>query len=124
MASDQQERQRTETGQQDDREMTEKPEVTEEHKKVAKEMMKEYDEDRPTVKMPGSEGTVAGTAVADWLDEDGNPKFSDESKGDSEEKVAEEKKIAAEKKASFKKEADSDKSDTEADSDAKADPDS
>lgn len=124
MASDQQERQQAETGQQDDRQMTDKPEVKEEHKKVAKEMMKEYDEDRPTVKMPGSDGTVAGTAVADWLDEDGNPKFSDESKGDSDEKVAEEKKIAAEKKASFEKEADSDKSDTEADSDAKADSDS
>jgi hypothetical protein len=131
VASDQQERQQAETGQQDDRQMTDKPEVKEEHKKVAKEMMKEYDEDRPTVKMPGSDGTVAGTAVADWLDEDGNPKFSDESKGDSDEskgdsdeKVAEEKKIAAEKKASFEKEADSDKSDTEADSDAKADSDS
>ena len=119
MANDQQERQRTDTGQRDDREITQKPEVTDEHKKVAKEMMKEYDEDRPTVKMPGSEGTVAGTAVADWLDEDGNPKFadeseggSDESRGGSDEKVAEEKKIAAEKKASFKKEANSDKSDT------------
>ena len=114
MASDQQERQKDEqqtqdadSGQQHDREMTEKPEIKEEHKKVAKEMMKEYDEDRPTVKMPGSDGTVAGTAVADWLDEDGNPKFSDESKGDSDESKA-----------------DSDKSDTEADSAAKADSDS
>jgi hypothetical protein len=85
VASDQQETEQANTDQQDDREMTEKPEVTEEHKKVAKEMMKEYDEDRQTVKMPGSGGTVAGTAVADWLDDDGNPKYSDESKdaGDS-----------------------------------------
>ena len=49
-------------------------------------MRREYDEDRPTVTMPGSDGTVAGTAVADWLDEDGNPKYSDESKGDAETK--------------------------------------
>jgi hypothetical protein len=85
VASEQQQDQQVDSEKQDDREMTEKPEVKEEHKKVAKEMMKEYDEERPTVKMPGSQGTVAGTAVADWLDEDGNPKYSDESKGASDE---------------------------------------
>ena len=42
-------------------------------------MRKEYDEERPTVTMPGSGGTVAGTAVNEWLDDDGNPKFGDES---------------------------------------------
>lgn len=64
--------------------MTEKPEVEEKHKKIAKEMRKEYDEDRPTVTMPGSDGTVSGTAVADWLDDDGNPKHGDRSKGEGE----------------------------------------
>ena len=29
--------------------------------------------------MPGSGGTVAGTAVNEWLDDDGNPKYGDES---------------------------------------------
>jgi hypothetical protein len=72
--------------QQQDRPPTEKPEVTDEHKEQAKEMAKEYDENRPTVKMPGSEGTVAGTAVADWLDDEGNPKYGDESKGEGETK--------------------------------------
>ena len=43
-------------------------------------MRKEYDEDRPTVTMPGSDNTVAGTAVNEWLDDDGNPKFGDQSK--------------------------------------------
>ena len=66
--------------------MTEKPEVEDKHKEIAKEMMKEYDEDRPTVTMPGSGGTVAGTAVADWLDDDGNPKYSDESKDEDDSK--------------------------------------
>jgi hypothetical protein len=66
--------------------MTEKPEVEDKHKEIAKEMMKEYDEDRPTVTMPGSDGTVAGTAVADWLDDDGNPKYSDESKAEGDSK--------------------------------------
>ena len=88
MSSDQKQTQQKDSQQQGDeqqgdRAMTEKPEVQEEHKKVAKEMMKEYDEDRPTVAMPGSDGTVAGTAVSDWLDDDGNPKYSDESKSDS-----------------------------------------
>jgi hypothetical protein len=70
--------------QQDDRPRTEKPEVTEEHKDAAKEIMKEYDEDRPTVTMPGSDRTIAGTAVADWLDDDGNPNYSEQSKDGSE----------------------------------------
>ena len=42
-------------------------------------MRKEYVEQRPTVIMPGSGGTVAGTAVNEWLDDDGNPKFEGES---------------------------------------------
>lgn len=65
--------------QQDERPMTEKPEVKDEHQEKAKEMRKEYVEHRPTVIMPGSGGTVAGTAVNEWLDDDGSPKFGDES---------------------------------------------
>ena len=37
--------------------------------------------------MPGSDDTVAGTAVADWLDDDGNPKYGDESKGEGDAKT-------------------------------------
>ncbi|BBY44389.1 hypothetical protein MCEL_26840 [Mycolicibacterium celeriflavum] len=58
---------------------TEKPDVTDEHRDKAKEMHKAYEEDRPTTKMPGSGGAVAGTAVNDWIDDEGNPKFSEES---------------------------------------------
>jgi hypothetical protein len=58
---------------------TEKPEVKDEHKEKAKEMAKDYDDQRPTVKMPGTGGAVAGTAVNEWLDDEGNPKFSDKS---------------------------------------------
>lgn len=64
-----------------DRPLTGKPEVTEEHKEKAREMRKEYDEDRPTVALPGSDNTVTGTAINEWLDDDGNPKFGDQSKG-------------------------------------------
>ena len=48
---------------------TEKPEVTEEHKDKAKEIAEAYDEDRPTSTLPGSGGTVSGTAVTDWVDD-------------------------------------------------------
>lgn len=65
--------------QRDERPVTEKPEVKDEHEEKAKEMRKEYVEQRPTVVMPGSGGTVAGTAVNEWLDDDGSPKFGDDS---------------------------------------------
>ncbi|MEE6138908.1 hypothetical protein SKC41_21580 [Mycobacterium sp. 050128] len=50
-------------------------------------MMVAY-EDRPTLVLPGSGGAISGTAVNDWIDEDGSPKYSGESgddrSGDSE----------------------------------------
>lgn len=49
-----------------------KPEPNDEAKAKAKEMAKAYEE-RPTAVLPGSNGTVTGTAVNDWLDDDGNP---------------------------------------------------
>ena len=49
--------------------LTEKPEVTDEHKEKAKEMAKAYDDTPQTTSLPGSEGTVSGTAITDWVDE-------------------------------------------------------
>lgn len=63
-----------ESGNEADRQQTEKPEPNEEHKEKAAEMMTAY-EDRPTLVLPGSAAMVTGTAVNDWLDDDGNPKF-------------------------------------------------
>jgi hypothetical protein len=58
-----------------------------------------YDEERPTVAMPGSDGGLTGTVVHKWLedrgelDDEGNPKFSDEeakkSTGESQEPTGE-----------------------------------
>jgi hypothetical protein len=73
---------------------TEKPEVTDEHKEQAKEMAKAYDEDRPTSTLPGSEGTVSGTAVTEWLD--------DKDKGNIE-TTAEEGKVEYRKTEEFRK---------------------
>jgi hypothetical protein len=68
--TDQKDPKRYESGQ-----LAEKPEPTDEHKKQAEETHKSYEEDRPTTVLPGSDNTVTGTAVNDWVDDDGNPKF-------------------------------------------------
>ena len=62
--------QRSESGQ-----LTEKPEVTDDAKEKAKEMAKSYDDDLQTTTLPGSDGTVAGTAVTDWVDEEDKGKI-------------------------------------------------
>lgn len=80
--------------QQQTQRMTEKPEVTEEHKRQAKEMARAYDEDRPTTTLPGSDGTVAGTAITDWVDE--------KDKGNVE-TTAEEGKVEYRKSEQFRK---------------------
>jgi hypothetical protein len=57
--------------------IAEKPEPTDEQKQDAKEMRKSYIEERPTTVLPGSDNTVTGTAVNDWIDDDGNPVHGD-----------------------------------------------
>jgi flagellar biosynthesis/type III secretory pathway M-ring protein FliF/YscJ len=73
---------------------TEKPEVTEEHKEKAKEMAKSYEENPQTTTLPGSGGTVSGTAVTEWVD--------DEDKGKTE-TTAEEGKVEYRKTEEFRK---------------------
>lgn len=90
-------------GDEGDRQATEKPEPDEDQKQRAADMMVAY-EDRPTLVLPGSGGAVSGTAVNDWLDEDGNPKDSDGSNDDTDQDQIEKdkalnvelKKLAAE----------------------------
>jgi hypothetical protein len=81
--------QKTETGQ-----LTEKPEVTDEAKEKAKEMAKSYNDDLQTTTLPGSDGTVAGTAVTDWVDEEDKGKI---------ETSAEEGKVEYRKTEEFRK---------------------
>ena len=61
---------------------TEKPTVTDEHKKQAKQMFESYNEDRPTIALPGTGGSISGTAVNDWVDDDGNAIYG-EGKGEA-----------------------------------------
>jgi hypothetical protein len=72
--SDQKDSDQKDSEQDDDQRRTEKPEVGEEQKEKAAEMMKAY-KDQPTLVLPGSGGMVSGTAVNEWLDEEGNPQW-------------------------------------------------
>jgi hypothetical protein len=74
-----------------DQHLTEKPEPDEDAKEKAAEMMTAY-EDKPTLVLPGSGGAVSGTAIGAWLDDDGNPKNSEDSDRDDEEKQEQVKK--------------------------------
>lgn len=73
----------------DGQQMTEAPEVTDEHKEKAAEMRKSYDDQRPTAVMPGTDRTITGTAVNEWLDDEGNPKFGDDKSQEAESQEAE-----------------------------------
>jgi hypothetical protein len=67
------------------KQQSEKPEPNEENKKQAAEMMEAYEENRATVVLPGSGGAISGTAVNDWLDDDGNPKYNHDAGGSDDE---------------------------------------
>ncbi|MGB9252381.1 MAG: hypothetical protein WCC28_22010 [Mycobacterium sp.] len=50
-------------------------ELSEEGKAEVQRMQDAYDDDRPTVALPGTDNTITGVAINEWLDDDGNPKF-------------------------------------------------
>jgi hypothetical protein len=66
----------------DERETIPKPEVTDKHREEAKKMAKSYEDDRPTIGLPGTSNTVSGQAVSDWVDDEGNPKFGEVKDGE------------------------------------------
>ena len=49
------------------------PELSEEGKEKVRRMQAAYDDDRPTAVLPGTDNTITGVAVSEWLDDDGNP---------------------------------------------------
>ncbi|MBB2989473.1 hypothetical protein FHR72_000936 [Mycolicibacterium iranicum] len=65
----------TETPDPETENRTEKPDVTDEHKEKAKEMAKAYSDDLQTTTLPGSSGTVSGTSVTDWVDDEDKGKI-------------------------------------------------
>ena len=54
---------------------SETPELSEEGKEKVRQMQQAYDDDRPTAVLPGTDGTITGVAINEWLDDEGNPKF-------------------------------------------------
>ena len=54
------------------------PELSEEGKEEVRRIQAAYDDDRPTAVLPGTDNTITGVAVSEWLDDDGNPKFGKE----------------------------------------------
>ena len=52
-----------------------KVELSEEGKEEVQRMRQAYDDERPTVALPGTDNTITGVAINEWLDDDGNPKF-------------------------------------------------
>jgi hypothetical protein len=82
----------TVTGQGHDQQAADKPEPGKDAKRRAAEIMTAY-EDRPTVVLPGSGGMITGTAVNDWLDEDGSPKFGDGAGSDDMKEQVEKDKV-------------------------------
>ncbi|MCB0949611.1 MAG: hypothetical protein KDB44_10095 [Mycobacterium sp.] len=52
-----------------DGQRTEKPEVTDEHREAAKQMAGKPADELQSTTLPGSGGTVSGTAVTDWVDD-------------------------------------------------------
>ena len=67
---------------------SEVPELSDEGKEKVRKMQEAYDDDRPTAVLPGTDGTITGVAVNEWLDDDGNPKFGKEKQEEREQEEA------------------------------------
>jgi hypothetical protein len=66
----------------DNQDASDKPELSDEGKEKVKEMQQAYDDDRPTAVLPGTDNTITGVAINEWLDDDGNPKFGKDEQQD------------------------------------------
>ena len=67
--------QRMDSNDTSNQQLTEKPEVTDEHREKAKKVAEANPDDQPTTTLPGTGGTVAGTAVTDWVDDEDKGKI-------------------------------------------------
>ena len=67
---------------------SEPPELSDEGKEEVRKMREAYDDDRTTAVLPGTDGTITGVAINEWLDDDGNPKFGKEKQEEKEQEDA------------------------------------
>jgi hypothetical protein len=75
MSADQKDQTSSENGGDEQQTSSDTPELSEEGKEEVRRMQEAYDDDRPTAVLPGTDGTITGVAINEWLDDDGNPKF-------------------------------------------------
>jgi hypothetical protein len=75
MSTDEKDETSSENGGDEQETSSDTPELSDEGKEKVAQMMQAYDDERPTAVLPGTDGTITGVAVNEWLDDDGNPKF-------------------------------------------------
>lgn len=73
----------------EEKDQTETPELSDEGKEKVERMQDAYDDDRQTAVLPGTDKTITGVAINEWLDDDGNPKFGKDEQNKKEETDAE-----------------------------------
>jgi hypothetical protein len=66
-------------------------ELSEEGKQEVQRMQDAYDDERETVALPGTDNTITGVAINEWLDDDGNPKFGKDEQPEDGEQQKEDK---------------------------------
>lgn len=66
----------------EEKDQTETPELSDEGKEKVERMQDAYDDDRETAVLPGTDNTITGVAINEWLDDDGNPKFGKDKQQD------------------------------------------
>src|ERR1700761_9401177 len=74
-------------------------ELSEDGKQEVERMQAAYDDDRETVALPGTDNTITGVAINEWLDDDGNPKFGKDEQQKKDQEHKDEKKDDEQKDA-------------------------
>src|ERR1700742_1310113 len=89
----------TETPERTEEDKKNTPELSEEGKEKVERMQAAYHDDRETVALPGTDNTITGVAINEWLDDDGNPKFGKDEQQKKDQEHKDEKKDEEQKDA-------------------------
>src|ERR1700759_3422808 len=89
----------TETPERTEEDKKDTPELSEEGKEKVERMQAGYDDDRETLALPGTDNTITGVAINEWLDDDGNPKFGKDEQQKKDQEHKDEKKDEEQKDA-------------------------
>src|SRR5437868_3527551 len=71
--------------------------LSDEGKEEVERMQDAYDEDRETAVLPGTDNTITGVAINEWLDDDGNPKFGKDEQNKKNDEQTKQEETDAEK---------------------------